>query len=133
MLGMDWLRRFYFWLVEYLFPMRNYVTLKGLRFKLSYSDYPFLAIKVFAVLRMPNTPVLCAETVVCLPNTGMFVSDIVANEASTAVAMVTGLTTNILIPRSLVELTGDQIRIWIVNDRHMPVTAREVHCTCRID
>lgn len=90
---MDWLCRFNFRLVAYHSPRHNYVTLNGLRFKLSYSDCPSLAIKVLAVRHMPNMAVDSvngATPVFCPPNAGMFVPGIVWNEEYWAVAMVTG-------------------------------------------
>jgi len=133
LLGMDFLRRFNFRLVAYHSPMRNYVTLNGVRFKLSYSDCPSLAIKVLSMRRMPmsdassdgTTPILCLETVVCPPKTGKFISGLVSNEAGTMVAMVTGLTAQVLIPRSLVNVSGERVKIWVVNDRNKPVILQQ--------
>jgi len=41
------------------------------------------------------------------------------------VAMVTGLTAQVLIPRSLVNVSGERVKIWVVNDRNKPVILQQ--------
>lgn len=46
------------------------------------------------------------------------------------VAMVTGMTAQVLIPRSLVKVIGERVQIWDVNDSNKPVILQQVtHCT----
>jgi len=71
-----------------------------------------------------TTPVFCAETVVCPPQMGRFVVGVVS-PSTRMDAIVTGKTAQVLIPRSLTQVSQGRVAIWVVNDRKLPVILQQ--------
>ncbi|XP_037779697.1 uncharacterized protein LOC119576182 [Penaeus monodon] len=132
LLGMDLLRRFNFRMVSFHSPQRSYISLNGVRVRMTYSDTASLNIKLLHERRMPKrfsdiegtTPVFCLETLVCPPEMGRFVPGVVFDK-SRMDAIVTGKTAQVLIPRSLTQVSEGQVSIWVVNDRKFPVILQQ--------
>jgi len=97
-----------------------------------FSDTPSLCIKILSKRRMYNQPkeadsttqVMCAETVVCPPETGKFIIGLVPDNIQ-MVAMVTGKTAQVLIPRRVTQVSGGKLSIWVVNDHKYPVILKQ--------
>jgi len=54
LIGVDWLRRLNFKMVSFHSPQRNYITLNGVRVRMTFSDTPSLSIKMLHERRMPS-------------------------------------------------------------------------------
>lgn len=144
LIGMDWLRRFNFRMVAYHSPARNYMVFNGVRVRMAFTDCPSLGLSEITERRTQSsgtrcasaegiTPVFCAETIVCQPGSGMFITGVVSRDFPASIVQVAGKTAKVLIPRSIVQVTDGSVPIWVVNDRYQPVIFPQGSCIAQLE
>ncbi|XP_037792542.1 uncharacterized protein LOC119587905 [Penaeus monodon] len=137
LLGIDFLRRFSFKFVYRHPPAKSCITLQSVQFPVSYTDSPSLQLQTVTHVNspLPNMKTLFREsvehsvhvcrTVVCPPRSGEFVNVSVSKCIPDRTIILfhadpDGIN-SLMIPRSLVCISGNRANVWVVNPSRSPV------------